>query len=410
MKLQNSHILTILKIGFNDANWGKNKKTRPKAEMEKKERSVTINDDPKKRFAASEGETLLSVLSQNGIYLPSACGGRGICGTCKCIVKKGAGEISHTELRHIDETGRKNLIRLACQIKVTENTNINLPVAVLGIQKYGSTVISNDNVTPFIKELVIKLDGGKELNFKSGSYIQFDIPGYELSFSDFNVPEKYHESWDRFDLWNIKASSEDPVFRAYSLANPPSEKNVLRFTIRIATPPSGKKEISPGKSSSYIFSLKPGDHVTLTGPYGDFFIKDTEREMCFIGGGAGMAPMRSHILDQLLTVKTKRKISFWYGARCKQDIFYVDEFIELEKQFDNFRYHVALSEPQQEDGWEGMKGFIHQCLHDNYLVSHENPADIEYYLCGPPMMINAAVKMLDGLGVKTEMIAYDKFG
>lgn len=378
--------------------------------MCEKERSVTINNDPEKRITASEGKTLLSVLAESGIYLPSACGGRGICGTCKCVVKEGGGEISPAELRHIGETERNNLIRLACQIKVKENLKIHLTDQILSIKKYGAIVISNENVAPFIKELILRLDEGKELNFKSGAYIQIDIPGYELSFKEFNVPDKYRESWDRSDFWNLKASSEEPVFRAYSLASPPSEKNMLRFTIRIATPPAGKKEISPGKSSSYIFNLKPGDNVTLTGPYGDFFIKDTQREMCFIGGGAGMAPMRSHILDQLLTVKTKRNISFWYGARSKQDLFYADEFIELEKQFGNFKYHVALSEPQPEDRWDGMTGFIHQCLHDNYLVSHKNPSGIEYYLCGPPMMINAAVKMLEGLGVNPEMTAYDKFG
>ena len=375
-----------------------------------KERIITINDDPEKRITASEGNTLLSGLAENGIYLSSACGGRGICGTCKCIVKEGGGEISHAELRHIGETERNNHIRLSCQIKVKENLKIYLSDQILSIKKYSANVISNQNVAPFIKELILKLDKDKELHFKSGSYIQIDIPEYQLSFKDFSVDDIYRESWNKVNIWDLKARSEEPVFRAYSLANPPSEKNVLRFTIRIATPPAGKKEVSPGISSSYIFNLKPGDNVTLTGPYGDFFIKNTDREMCFIGGGAGMAPMRSHILDQLLTVKTKRKITFWYGARTKQDIFYADEFRELEKKFGNFKYHVALSEPQQEERWEGLTGFIHQCLYDNYLVSHKDPFEIEYYLCGPPMMINAAVKMLEGLGVKQNMIAYDKFG
>jgi len=374
------------------------------------EKFIIINNDPESSLRTSDGNTLLSGLAENGIYLPSACGGRGICGTCKCAVKEGGGEISPAELRHIDETERKNLFRLACQIKVKENLKIDLPDEILSIKKYVATVISNENVAPFIKELILKLNKNKELNFKSGAYIQIDIPGYELSFKKFSVAEKYRESWNKVNLWNLKAISEEPVFRAYSLANPPSEKNMLRFTIRIATPPAGKKEISPGISSSYIFSLKPGDNVTLTGPYGDFFIKNTDREMCFIGGGAGMAPMRSHILDQLLTVKTKRKITFWYGARSKQDLFYADEFMELEKKFGNFKYHVALSEPQPEERWEGLTGFIHQCLYDNYLVSHKDPSEIEYYLCGPPMMINAAVKMLEGLGVKQDMITYDKFG
>lgn len=378
--------------------------------MARDEKIITINDNQERRIPASDGNTLLFGLAENGIYLPSACGGRGICGTCKCVVKEGGGEILPAELRHIDETERKNHFRLACQVKVKENLKIDLPDEIFSIKKYSATVVSNENVAPFIKELVLKLDKGEELNFKSGAYIQIDIPGYELSFEEFSVPGRYRESWDRVNLRDLKARSEEPVFRAYSLANPPSEKNMLRFTIRIATPPAGKKEISPGISSSYIFNLKPGDKVTLTGPYGDFFIKDTEREMCFIGGGAGMAPMRSHILDQLLTVKTKRKITFWYGARSKQDLFYADGFTELEKKFGNFKYHVALSEPQPGDKWKGMTGFIHQCLCDNYLVSHKDPSGIEYYLCGPPMMINAAIKMLEGLGVKPEMIAYDKFG
>jgi len=375
-----------------------------------RDRFIFVNDDLESIIRTSEGNTLLSGLAENGIYLPSACGGRGICGTCKCVVTEGGGTISPVEQRHIVETERKNLFRLACQIKVTENLKINLPDQVLSIKKYSATVISNDNVTPFIKELILKLDNEKELNFKSGAYIQIDIPGFEISFREFSVDGRFRESWDRVNLWSLKASSEEPLFRAYSLANPPYEKNVLRFTIRIATPPAGKKEISPGISSSYIFSLKPGDNVTLTGPYGDFFIKNTDREMCFIGGGAGMAPMHSHILDQLLNVKTRRKMTFWYGARSKQDVFYADEFSALEKKFSNFKYHVALSEPQQEEKWEGMTGFIHQCLHDNYLVSHNNPSEIEYYLCGPPMMINIAVKMIEGFGVNTDMIAYDKFG
>lgn len=374
------------------------------------EKIVIINDDPERIICTSEGNTLLSILAENGIYLPSACGGRGICGTCKCVVEEGGGVISPAELRHIGETELKNHFRLACQIKVSDNLKVNLPDQILSIKKYSATVISNDNVAPFIKELILKLDNGKELNFKSGAYIQIDIPGFELSFKEFSVASRYRESWDRVNLWNLKASSEEPAYRAYSLSNPPSEKNILRFTIRIATPPAGKKEISPGISSSYIFSLKPGDNITITGPYGNFFIKNTDREMCFIGGGAGMAPMHSHILDQLLTVKTRRKMTFWYGVRSKQDIFYADEFRALEKKFGNFKYYVALSEPQQEEKWEGMTGFVHQCLYDNYLVSHKDPSEIEYYLCGPPMMINAAVKMLEGLGVKPDMIAYDKFG
>jgi Na+-transporting NADH:ubiquinone oxidoreductase subunit F len=371
---------------------------------------ISVNDDHSKTIYALPGHSLLSALTDNGIYLPSACGGRGICGTCKCAVKAGGGDVSPVELRHISETELEMNIRLACQINVKENLKINLPAEIFGIKKYGATVVSNENVTPFIKELIIKLDDGKNLIFKSGAYVQIDVPGYQVSFKEFSVADKYREEWDKINLWDLKAGSERPVFRAYSLANPPYEKKLLRFTVRIATPPSGKKEISPGISSSYIFNLKTGDKLTLTGPYGDFFIKDSDKEMCFIGGGAGMAPMRSHILNQLLAVKTKRKISFWYGARSKQDLFYEDEFRRLANEFDNFKFNIALSEPKPYDVWKGHTGFIHQCLLDNYLVSHKNTAGIEFYLCGPPLMINATLKMLESLGVKKDMIAYDKFG
>lgn len=370
---------------------------------------IIINNDMDKGIITHRGNSLLSVLAGSGIFLPSACGGKGTCGTCKCVVEDGGGEILPTELIHISRKEQSRNIRLACQMKVKDNLKILIPEEIFSIKKYNATVVSNENVATFIKELILRLDQGEELNFKAGAYVQLDIPEYDLSYKEFNIADRYKASWEKFNLWNLKAISQEPVYRAYSLANPPSERNELRFTIRIATPPPGVTGIAPGVGSSYIFNLKPGKKVVLSGPYGDFFVKETGREMCFVGGGAGMAPMRSHILHQILTVNTKRKITFWYGARSKQEMFYDEEFKELERSCDNFKYNVALSEPQPEDEWKGLTGFIHKCLYDNYLISHDDPAEIEYYLCGPPMMIDSVIKMLNDLGVDPEMIAYDKF-
>ena len=376
--------------------------------MQKGDRSVSINKD-EKTVPIPSGSTLLAGLSANKIYLPSACGGSGSCAQCKSKVTEGGGDTLPTELPHLTRVEKKQHIRLACQLKVRNNMSIEIPAEIFSIKKYNATVISNQNIATFIKELVLKLDEGETLDFTAGAYIQIDIPEYDVSFTKFDIAERFLAAWDRFNLRKLRATSEEPIFRAYSLANPPSEKNLLRFTIRIATPPPQSSDIPPGIGSSYVFSLKPNDRVTLSGPYGDFFVKDTGNEMCFIGGGAGMAPMRSHIFHQLNTLKTKRKITFWYGARSKQEMLYDDEFKALDKKHKNFSYYVALSDPQPEDKWKGLTGFIHQRLYDNYLSKHKNPDEIEYYLCGPPMMLDAILEMLDSLGVESDMILFDKF-
>jgi len=378
--------------------------------VKKGDRRITINEDASKSIQASSGATLLSALAARDIFLPSACGGGGSCGQCRCEITEGGGDILPTELPHLSRQEKKDHIRLACQVKIREDMKITIPPEVFSIRKFNATVASNDNVSTFIKELVLKLDVGESLDFKAGAYIQIDIPEYEATFSDFDVAERFRAAWEDFDLWRLRAAAAEPVFRAYSLASPPYENTAIRFTIRIATPPPSVPGAPPGIGSSYVFSLKPGDRVTFSGPYGDFFVKNTDREMCFVGGGAGMAPMRSHILHQLNTIKTKRKMTFWYGARSKGEIFYEKEFQELAAQNDNFKFHIALSDPQPEDHWKGMTGFIHQCLQDHYLETHPDPGEVEYYLCGPPLMLAAVRDMLDNLGVEPEMIAFDDFG
>ena len=371
--------------------------------------TIIINDDPEKSIHTQAGKPLLFALSEQKILLPSACGGKGACGMCKCLVEEGGGDLLPTELSHLSRKERKSNVRIACQMKVRSDLKIRVPESILSIKKYQARVVSNDNVATFIKLLILKLDDGERVAFKAGNYMQIDVPPYALSFNQFDIADRYKKEWERFGLLSIHAKSETPIFRAYSLANPPLEQEVLTFTIRIATPPPKTHDLPPGVGSSFLFHLKPGDQVTLSGPYGEFFVKESQREMCFIGGGAGMAPMRSHILDQLEGRKTQRKISFWYGARSRQEMFFDEEFQELAHKYPHFSYHVALSEPLPEDHWEGLKGFIHQCLYDAYLKNHEDPADVEYYLCGPPMMIDAILVMLDSLGVDPEMIAYDKF-
>lgn len=371
---------------------------------------IVINKDREDPLRVPGGKTLLNVLLSNGILLPSACGGGGSCGTCKCRILSGGRDILPTELPHLTRSEKKDNVRLACQVKVKEDMEIEIPEEIFKIKKYSGTVVSNENVATFIKELVIEPDPTETIDFQAGAYMQIDIPEYEADFRDFSIADRFQSTWDRFNLWGLHIKSEEPVFRAYSLANPPAESNVLKFTIRIATPPGGRTDLPPGVGSSYVFNLQKGDRVTLSGPYGDFLAKDTNREMCFIGGGAGMAPMRSHIRHQLLSEKTKRVITFWYGARSKGEMFYHEEFLELERENENFTYHVALSEPLETDEWDGMIGFIHTNLYEHYLKDHPDPTEIEYYLCGPPPMINAVIEMLDSLGVEQEMIAYDKFG
>ncbi len=369
---------------------------------------IVINDDEDKAVSAPVGTTLLSALVNNRIYLPSACGGSGSCGQCRCRVEAGGGDILPTELSHLTRREKQENIRLACQLKVRQDMKIRIPESIFSIQKYTATVVSNRNVATFIKELVLDLDTDEPIDFTAGQYMQIDIPEYEVCFTSFDVADRYLASWEKFDFMQLCGGTEEPVFRAYSLANPPYERQ-LRFTVRIATPPPGQEDIPPGVGSTYVFNLKPGDKVTLSGPYGDFVARDTGREMCYVGGGAGMAPMRSHILHQLKTVQTDLTITFWYGARSLQEMFYHEEFLELAEQHDNFSYYVALSDPQPEDNWQGLTGFIHNCLLDHYLEDHEDPTEIEYYLCGPPPMLNAILDMLDNLGVEPEMIAYDKF-
>ncbi len=370
---------------------------------------IVINEDAEESVTVSSGSTLLASLVNNGVFLPSACGGGGSCGQCRCRVEKGGGDFLPTELPHLSRKEKKENIRLACQVKVRQDMEIRIPPEIFSIQRYNATVVSNSNVATFIKELVLSLDPGQELEFKAGAYMQIDIPEYEVKFTEFNVQDRFKAAWEKFNLRKLESSSEETVNRAYSLASPPYERE-LKFDIRLATPPEDHPDAPPGVGSSYTFSLKPGNKITLSGPYGDFFVKDTDREMCFIGGGAGMAPMRCHILHQLNTIRTNRKMSFWYGARSRQEMFYDDEFQELDRKFDNFSYHVALSQPQPEDNWTGMTGYIHQCLFDSYLRDHPDPTEIEYYLCGPPGMINAVMKMLDNLGVEPDMIAFDDFG
>lgn len=375
---------------------------------------ITVNND--KSLEVEPGSSLLQTLGDNKVFVASACGGGGTCGMCRCRVVEGGGSILPTETGFFTRKEQQNYWRLSCQVKVRNNMKIEVSPSILEIKKWECEVISNKNVATFIKEFVVKLPEGENLKFKSGEYIQIDVPKLEVDYGkDIEIEEKYREDWDALKIWNLKMKNDEETFRAYSMANHPAEGNIVMLNIRIATPPWDRKtksfmNVNPGICSSYIFSRKPGDKVTISGPYGDFHIKDTNREMIFIGGGAGMAPMRSHIFDLFLTNKTTRKASFWYGARSLREMFYQDEFKKIEEEFPNFSFNIALSEPKAEDNWNGYVGFIHKVLFDNYLSKCEEPEDIEYYLCGPPVMNDAVLSMLDSLGVPKEMIAFDDFG
>jgi Na+-transporting NADH:ubiquinone oxidoreductase subunit F len=374
---------------------------------------LTINDE--KEFEVDPGSTVLTTLANQKIFLPSACGGGGTCAMCKCQVFEGGGSILPTEVDYFTRKEAQNNWRLGCQVKVKEDMKIGIPKEIFGIKKWECEVISNRNVATFIKEFIVRLPEGETLDFRSGGYIQIDVPKCEVDFKDIEIEEEYRGDWDNFNMWDLKMKNPEPIFRAYSMANHPAEGNIVMLNIRVATPPWDRAknqfmDVNPGICSSYIFSRKAGDKVTVSGPYGEFFIKPTEREMMFIGGGAGMAPMRSHIFDLFNTRKTNRKATFWYGGRSSRELFYVDQFKEIEKNFPNFKFNIGLSEPLPEDNWDGYTGFIHQIIMDNYLKNHPEPEEIEFYLCGPPMMNDAVLKMLDDYGVPEEMIAFDDFG
>ncbi|MFC1526823.1 NADH:ubiquinone reductase (Na(+)-transporting) subunit F [Candidatus Latescibacterota bacterium] len=377
--------------------------------------NLVINDDPEHSLTTPAGGKLLNALSANEIFVSSACGGGGTCGQCKVKVFEGGGDILPTETTHITRRQAREGERLSCQVSVKQDMKIEVDPEVFSVKKWECEVVSNDNVATFIKEFVVRLPEGENLDFKSGGYIQIEVPPYECNFRDFDVDERFHEDWDRFNVWDLQTRNTEDVIRAYSMGNHPAEGNIVMLNIRIATPPpdrakGGWMNVPPGIVSSYVFSRKPGDKVTISGPYGEFYIQDTDREMCYIGGGAGMAPLRSHIFHLFHTLRTGRKVSYWYGARSSKELFYEDHFHKIEEEFPNFSFHVAMSEPLPEDNWTGSTGFIHQVVHDEYLSDHPAPEDIEYYLCGPPLMLSAVRKMLDDLGVEEEMVRFDDFG
>ena len=378
---------------------------------------VTITINGEKEVIAPAGSTLLNTLSSQNIFLPSACGGGGSCAQCKCQVIEGGGEILPTETVHFSRKEIKDNWRLGCQVKVKNDVKIKMDESILGVKKWECEVVSNKNVATFIKEFVVKLPEGEHLNFISGGYIQIDIPKYDLKFTDFAIEEQFRGDWDKFKMWDLACKNEEETMRAYSMANYPAEGDIVMLNVRIATPPfdrasGGWMNVKPGIASSYIFNLKPGDKVMVSGPFGEFHpLLNTKREMLYIGGGAGMAPLRSHVLHLLNTLKiSDRKITYWYGARSKKEIFYEEDFRKLEREFPNFTFNIALSEPQPEDNWTGMVGFIHQVIHDEYLSKHDAPEDVEYYMCGPGPMAKAVEKMLWDLGVPREMLMFDDFG
>lgn len=397
---------------------------------------IVINGDEENPLLVEPGSSLLSALSDKSVFLPSACGGGGTCAMCECHIDEGGGDVLPTELNHLTRREVAENKRLACQVKVREDMRIRIPEEIFGIKKWECEVVSNYNVATFIKEFVVKLPEGEILEFESGGYIQIDVPKIVVDFKDFDITahprmgkkaDEFRPEWDKYNMWSLTMKNTEEQFRAYSMANHPAEGNIVMLNIRIATPPWDRKNngwmsVNPGVCSSYVFSSKPGDKVTISGPYGEFFIKPTKKEMVYIGGGAGMAPLRSHIFHLFHTLKTKdRKVSYWYGGRSRRELFYTEDFRDIEKDFDNFNYYIALSNATEEDNWtvkndidddknEGFVGFIHQVLLDEYLKNHPEPEEVEYYLCGPPLMLQAALKMLDELGVPEENIAFDDFG
>jgi Na+-transporting NADH:ubiquinone oxidoreductase subunit F len=371
---------------------------------------LDINEDPEKGMDVPVGGKLLGTLADQKIFVSSACGGGGTCAQCKVRVLNGGGDILPTEEGHFTRKEIKEGWRLSCQVAVKQDISIEVDEAFFGVKKWECEVVSNDNVATFIKELVLKLPEGEDVNFRAGGYVQLEAPPHEVAFRDFDIGEEYREDWERFKFFDLKSKVTEPVIRAYSMANYPDEKGILKFNIRIATPPPRTEGLPPGQMSSFVFGLKPGDKITVYGPFGEFFAKDTDAEMVFIGGGAGMAPMRSHLFDQLRRLHSKRKISFWYGARSLREMFYEEDYNSLQAENENFQWHVALSDPQEEDNWTGYTGFIHQVLYENYLKDHPAPEDCEFYMCGPPMMNSAVIKMLEDLGVERDNILLDDFG
>jgi len=371
---------------------------------------IVINEDPDHTYEVPIGDKLLNVLTDHRVYIPSACGGGGSCGQCKVVVKIGGGSLLPTEATLISRKEARGGYRLACQVSVKEDLKLELPPEIFEIRKWECTVRSNKNVSTFIKELILDLPQGEDVSFRAGGYIQIEARPHTVAYKDFNIDDEYRTEWDHQDLWRYVSKVEENVVRAYSMANYPQEKGFIILNVRIASPPPHIPEAPPGQMSSYLFSLKPGDKVIVSGPYGEFFARDTENEMIFIGGGAGMAPMRSHILDQLKRLRTKRTISYWYGARNLREAFYREEFDTLQREFSNFQWHLALSEPRPEDDWTGPVGFIHQVLYDEYLKNHPTPEDCEYYICGPPLMNTAVLHLLDEMGIDPEHILYDDFG
>lgn len=372
--------------------------------------TISVNGDPEKAIITSAGSKLLGALSSSGIFVSSACGGGGSCGQCRVKIKSGGGDILPTELDHISKGEAREGERLACQVNVKTDMEIELPEEIFGVKKWECEVISNDNKATFIKEFKIAIPDGESVPFRAGGYIQIEAPAHHIQYADFDVPEEYREDWNKFNLFRYESKVEEETIRAYSMANYPEEEGIIMLNVRIATPPPNNPDVPPGIMSSYIWSLKAGDKCTISGPFGEFFAKDTDAEMVFVGGGAGMAPMRSHIFDQLKRLKSQRKISFWYGARSKREMFYVEDFDGLAAENDNFEWHCALSDPLPEDNWEGKTGFIHNVLYESYLRDHEAPEDCEYYMCGPPMMNAAVIGLLKDLGVEDENILLDDFG